>query len=97
MGAKRRCSEANLERRGDAPKQTKISWPLSSQPSRSPDGNDSDTEPPAKKRMARTSAAKKDPTPSKLYKDTIKKVDKVFNGLVKMYNKNLTRWSGVVS
>ncbi|XXG95016.1 hypothetical protein Hte_001276 [Hypoxylon texense] len=73
---------------------------LSSQTSVSPggnNGNDNDTQLPAKKETAGKSVAKKDPTPSKLYKDTIKEVDKVFNALVKRYNKSLTRWSGVTA
>ncbi|KAI1775663.1 hypothetical protein F4818DRAFT_414563 [Hypoxylon cercidicola] len=50
------------------------------------------------KKTARTSPAKKEPTPSnKLYKDTLKKVDKVFNALVKKYSANPTEWSGVTA
>ncbi|KAI1103916.1 hypothetical protein F4804DRAFT_213079 [Jackrogersella minutella] len=92
MSAKRTRSVANLEQQENARKQTKLSWPLTSQSPSSPSRADADDvqSRSAKKSTARKPAAKKDPTPNKQYKDALKKVDKLFNGLVKRYKPNPT-------
>ncbi|KAI1445296.1 hypothetical protein F5Y02DRAFT_427029 [Annulohypoxylon stygium] len=93
MSAKRTRSQANLEEQGNAPKQTKITSMIRA-PSNSPSTKDKKAAAP---KPAKKPASKKDPTPAKLYKDTLNQVDKKFNVMLKRYKPNPRPMSGITS
>ncbi|KAI0889612.1 uncharacterized protein GGS22DRAFT_1778 [Annulohypoxylon maeteangense] len=92
MGVKRTRSQTNASK----PEETRATTPQQANP---PSASEDDVAipRPAKKAKSQKPMSKKDPTPNKLYKDTLKQIDKKFAGMLKRYKPNPTPFSGITS
>ncbi|KAI0833966.1 hypothetical protein F5Y06DRAFT_182069 [Hypoxylon sp. FL0890] len=97
MGVKRSLSEANPEQQGNSRKQTRLSFAGTSRSSSSPSNTNDEQPRPAKELAAPKPASIKKSTPDKLYKATLKDVDKTFDALLKGYKANPKPGYGVTS